>query len=226
MNQNFKYYILYAVLYGLVLLIGEGLYRILRLKPEWSRHFSHLAAGLLTLPYPWLFSSHWWVLLLAIQSSLILFITRTRGLIPSHHKTAGRSLGSYLFFVSVYLCYLVSYYLHRPHYFVFPILILSLSDVAAAIVGRHMGRKPAKFLKQLFAEGKTFAGSLAFFFSTFAIVTAAYYYYMQSELIHAMGLAFFISLATTITEAKSSRGSDNFFIPAITLIIMYIIDIK
>lgn len=224
MNQNFKYYILYAVLYGLILIIGEGLYRLLKLKPEWSRNFSHLTAGLLSLPYPWLFSSHWWVLLLAIQSSLILVITRTWRLIPSHHNSAGKSLGSYLFFLSVYLCYLASYYWHRPHYFVFPILVLSVSDVAAAIVGRHLGRKPAKFLKQLFSEGKTIAGSLTFFLSTFAIVTAAYYYYLQSELIHALGLAFLISVATTIVEARSSRGSDNFFIPAITLIIMYIID--
>ena len=225
MNNNIKYYILYAILYGLILLIGEGLYRILKLKPEWSRNFSHLAVGILSLPYPWLFSSHWWVLLLAIQSSLILYITRARGLIPSHHKTAGKSLGSYLFFASIYLCYMVSFYLHRPHYFVFPIGVLSVSDVSAAIFGRHFGSKPNGFFKQLFAEGKTFAGTLAFFFSAFVVVTVAYYYYMQTNMIFALGLAFLISMATAITEAKSSKGSDNFFVPAITLIIMYIIDI-
>ena len=225
MNNNFKYYILYAVLYGLILLIGEGLYRILKLKAEWSRNFSHLTVGIASLPYPWLFSSHWWVLLLAIQSSLILYITRARGLIPSHHKTAGMSLGSYLFFVSVYLCYMVSFYLHKPHYFVFPILVLSVSDVSAAIIGRRFGRKPTGFLKQLYAEGKTLAGTLAFFFSAFAVLTVVYYYYMQSDMIYAMGLAFLISMATAITEAKSSKGSDNFFVPAITLIIMVIAEL-
>ena len=225
MNYNIKYYILYAVLYGLILLIGEGLYRILKLKPEWSRNFSHLTVGIASLPYPWLFSSHWWVLLLAIQSSLILYITRAKGLIPSHHKTAGKSLGSYLFFVSVYLCYMVSFYLHRPHYFVFPILVLSVSDVSAAIIGRRFGKKPSGFLKQLFAEGKTFAGTLAFFFSAFAVITVTYYYYMQTNMIYAIGLAFLISMATSITEAKSSKGSDNFFVPAITLIIMYIAEL-
>jgi len=225
MNNNIKYYILYAVLYGLILIIGEGLYRILKLKPEWSRNFSHLAVGIISLPYPWLFSSHWWVLLLAIQSSLILYITRARKLMPSHHKTAGRSLGSYLFFASMYLCYLVSFYLHRPHYFVIPILVLSVSDVSAAIIGRHFGRKPTGFLKQLYAEGKTFAGTLAFFLSAIAVLTVAYYYYLQTDMIFAIGLAFLISMATAITEAKSSNGYDNFFVPAITLIIMYIFDI-
>ena len=119
---------------------------------------------------------------------------------------------------------MVSFYLHKPHYFVFPILLLSVSDVSAAIFGRHFGSKPIGFFKQLFAEGKTFAGTLAFFFSAWVVVTVAYYQYMQTDIIFAIGLAFLISMATAITEAKSSRGSDNFFIPAIMLIIMYIFD--
>ncbi len=225
MNYNFKYYILYAVLYGLILLIGEGLYRILKLKPEWSRNFSHLAVGIISLPYPWLFSSHWWVLLIAIQSSLILYITRARGFIPSHHMSAGKSMGSYLFFASLYLCFVVFSYLDKPQYFVFPILVLSVSDVSASIIGRYYGKKPTSSLKQFYAEGKTFAGTLAFFFSALAVLTLAFYYYMQTDMIHAIGLAFLISLATAITEAKSSKGYDNFFIPAIMLIIMYIIEI-
>ena len=56
-------------------------------------------------------------------------------------------------------------------------------------------------------------------------VVSCYYYYMETHIIYAIGLAFLISLATAITEAKSSKGYDNFFIPAITLIIMYIIDV-
>jgi len=100
-----------------------------------------------------------------------------------------------------------------------------VSDVSSAIIGRHFGRKPTGFLKRVFAEGKTFAGTLAFFFSAFAVLTLAYYHYMQTDMIFAIGLAFLISMATALTEAKSSKGSDNFFVPAITLIIMYIVDI-
>ncbi len=224
MNYNFKYYVIYAVLYGVILLAGEGMYRILKLKPEWSRNFSHLAAGIISLPYPWLFSSHWWVLALAIQSSLILYLSRARGLIPSHYKSAEESMGSYLFFASIYLCFLAFSYLGRPHYFVFPILILSVSDVSASIIGRYFGRKPSGFFKKLYAEGKTFAGTLAFFFSAFIVLTLAFYSYMQSGIIYAIGLAFLISLPTAITEAKSSKGYDNLFVPVIMLIIMYIID--
>jgi phytol kinase len=147
----------YAVLYGIILLIGEGLYRILNLKPEWPRNFSHLAVGIVSLPYPWLFSSHWWVLLIAIQSSAILYVTRRYGLIPSHHQSAGKSMGSYLFYISIYLCFIVSSYLDRPHFFVFPILVLSISDVAASIIGRYFGRNPRGSLKRLFAKDKTLA---------------------------------------------------------------------
>ena len=199
--------------------------RILKLKPEWSRNFSHLAAGIISLPYPWLFSSHWWVLLIAIQSSLILYITRARGLIPSHHNTAWESMGSYLFFASIYLCFVVSSYLDKPHYFVFPIMVLSVSDVSASVFGRYFGRKPSGFLKKLFAEGKTLVGTLAFFFSALVVLSLAFYYYLQFNIIYSIGLAFLISMATAITEAKGSKGYDNFFVPFITLIIMYINDV-
>ena len=63
------------------------------------------------------------------------------------------------------------------------------------------------------ADGSVFAGTLAFFFSAFAVLTVAYYHYMQTHIYTAIGLAFLISLATAITEAKSSKGFDNFFVP-------------
>ncbi len=225
MNYNLKFYIIYAVLYGVILLIGEGLYRIFKLKPEWTRNFSHLTVGIISLPYPWIFSSHWWVLLMAVQSSLILYITRATGLIPSHHKTSGKSAGSYLFFASIYLCFLVSFLSKKPHFFIIPILVLSISDVSASIIGRYFGRKPVGPLERFFAKGKTHAGTLGFFFSALVVLTVAYYYYMQTGIIYAIGVALVISLAASIAEGISNNGFDNFSVPVIVLFIMYLVDI-
>ena len=222
MNHSLKFYIIYAILYGIILLTGEGMYRLLKLKPEWSRNFSHLAAGLVSLPYPWIFSSHWWVLGLAIQSSAFLYLTRYMGWIPSHHQPVGRSLGSFLFFISLYLCYFASDQLHKPHFFVFPILVLSIGDVAASIAGRYYGKSPEGFLKHFFAKGKTLAGSMAFFFSAFGVVIVAYYSYMQTGIGYALVMALLISLASAMAEALSSNGYDNFFVPSIILFIMYL----
>jgi dolichol kinase len=222
MNINLKFYIFYAIVYGLILLIGEGSYRFMRVKPEWSRNFSHLAAGLVSLPYPWLFSSHWWVLLLAVQSSLVLFVTRNLNLFPSHHLAGPRSAGSYLFFASMYLCYLGSSYLKNPFYFILPILILSVSDVIAAIVGRIFGDPSRGLFGITTKENKTSAGSIGFFLSSMMIVVLAYTLYWQADLYDAFVMALLISVATTLTEACSTRGFDNIFIPAIALLVMYL----
>jgi dolichol kinase len=54
------------------------------------------------------------------------------------------------------------------------------------------------------------------------LVFGAYYYYLQAGFIYALGLALFISLLTAAVEAISSNGYDNFSVPSIMLIIMYL----
>ena len=222
MNVNLKFYIIYAILYGLILLIGEGSYRILRVKPEWSRNFSHLSAGLVTLPYPWIFTSHWWVLLLAIQSSLVLYLTRNFNLLPSHHLSGSRSTGSYLFFTSIYLCFLASFLMKNPFFFVLPMLVLSVSDVLAAIVGRTMGNPPKGIWGRILKDNKSLAGTLAFFLSSLITVILSYTFYLQTSFSYALGMALVISLAAALAEGLGSRGYDNFFIPVIVLLIMFL----
>jgi len=220
MNVNLKFYIIYAIVYGLILLIGEGSYRFLRVKPEWSRNFSHLAAGLISLPYPWIFTSHWWVLLLAVQSSVFLLLTRNLNLLPSHHLSDSRSAGSFYFFASLYICFLASSLLNNPFFFVLPMLVLSVSDVMAAMVGRTLGKPSKGIFSRVLRENKTRAGTIAFFVSSMIIVSMAYIYYLQVSFFYALMMALVISLITSLTEAVSIKGYDNFFIPLIALLIM------
>lgn len=222
MNDNVKYYIIYTILYGIILLIGEGLYRYLKVNPAWTRNFSHLTAGLVSLPYPWVFTSHWWVLLIAVQSSFILFGTRRYGFIPSHHRIAGNGVGSFLFFASIYLCFLVSFYTGQKFLFIVPILVLSISDVTASIVGRKLGKKPLNIMKRFVIANKTYAGSIAFFLSAMVVVFLLLYIYLDDDLFHASMMALVVSLAASITEAISPRGYDNFSVPLTTLIIMWL----
>lgn len=220
MNDNLKYYLAYTLIYGLILLVGEGSFRYLRVKPELSRNFSHLAGGLISLPYPWVFSSHWWVLLIAAQSTAVLFLTRKMNLFPSHHLKSSKSAGSYLFFASLYICFLTSFYMHNPLFFVLPVLVLSISDVMASVIGRNFGKRSLGLLNRISEESKTREGTLAFFSSTLIVVSIAYFYYLQANFLHAFAMATTISLTTAIAEASSRKGYDNFIIPIITLLIM------
>ena len=222
MNQNLIYYLVYAILYGIILLMGEGMYRYFNLPEGQTRNFSHLSAGLVSLAYPWVFTSHWWVLLLAAQSSAILLLTRSAGWFPSHHKSAGRSWGSPLFFVSLYLCFLAYTFTRDVIYFLLPVLILTFSDMLASMVGRNFGTPPPVPWRKWMAQGKTFQGSAAFLGSALCIAVMMFYltgrWTPGASLLAGTGLALF----TSVTEAVASRGYDNFFIPAITLIILFL----
>ena len=222
MNENLKYYLAYTVAYGIVLLIGAFMYRALKSGPAWPRNFSHLAAGIISLPYPWLFTSHWWVLALAVQSSLVLIVTRYLGWFSSHHKVAQRSLGSVLFFVSLYLCFLAYILLGQKELFVVPVLVLSFSDVSAAVVGRTKGTWPLARKKWSRKSDKTVAGSMAFFLTAMAVLLASLYYYLDLTFVHSLIMALVISLISTASEAISPLGTDNFSIPVVTLIIIYL----
>ena len=222
MNDNIKYYLLYAIAYGIVLLLGEAIYRLLKKGPSWSRSFSHLAAGLITIPFPWLFTSHWWVLILALQSSLVLYTTRRLGLLPSHHRIAGKSAGSYLFFLSIYLCFIASFQTGRKELFVVPLLVLSFSDVAAALVGRSFGKRTIQKRQPVDGTSKTIAGSTAFFITAVVVLFLSFYYYMQWNLASVIPMALLIALLATTAEAYSPHGIDNLSIPFTVLIIMQI----
>lgn len=215
MNENFKYYLAYALAYGIILLLGEVIYRLLKRGPSWSRSFAHLSAGLITLAFPWLFSSHWWILALAIQSSLVLWTTRKLSLFPSHHRIAGKSAGSYLFFTSVYICFLASSYTGRKELFLVPMLVLSFSDVAAALVGRTYG-------KRSIYKSKTIVGSIAFFITALPVLFLSYYYFLHWSLAGSICMTLLLAMLATTIEAYSPHGTDNFSVPFTMLIFMQI----
>jgi len=222
MNENFKYYLLYAIAYGIVLLLGEAIYRHLKEGPSLSRSFSHLAAGVISLPFPWLFTSHWWVLILALQSSMVLYTTRRLELLASHHRIAGKSAGSYLFFASIYLCFVASFVTERKELFVVPMLVLSFSDVAAAQVGRSFGKRTIQKRKSAGGTSKTYAGSTAFFITALVVLFLSFYYYMQWNLASTISMTLLLAILSTTIEAYSPYGTDNFSVPFTVLIVMQI----
>ena len=202
--------------------MGEGLYRYFHIPEAKTRNISHLSAGLVSLPYPWLFTSHWWVLLLAVQSSVVLVLTRSAGWFPSHHKSTGKSWGSPLFFASLYLCYLAYTLTQDLLFFLLPVLILTFSDMLASLAGRNFGKTPPAPWNKWMANGKTIQGSAVFLGSALCISCGVFYlsggWTLEAALFASAGIA----VLTTFTEALTSGEFDNLSIPAITLITMFL----
>jgi phosphatidate cytidylyltransferase/phytol kinase len=112
----------------LLLLIGitELLYRRFKIPAEASRKFLHVSGGLLCLFLPVFFSSHWWVLTLALLSFLLLLITYLNNMLHSVHKTKRYSIGSIIFPISAYFCFLTADMIDNNLFFFLPVSLLTI----------------------------------------------------------------------------------------------------
>ena len=72
--------IIFSVIYflgmALLLIFNEINYRRFQMKGEISRKFAHFVSTLAIIPFPYIFTSHWYVLILASIFAIVLFITQ------------------------------------------------------------------------------------------------------------------------------------------------------
>lgn len=128
---------------------------------------------------------------------------------------AGRaSWGEFWFAVSIALL-LLSPWSH-PVLYVVPLLILTLSDAFAAIVGRAWprGDLPWPF------EGKTLSGSAAFCVSAFLIAATVLAATTEIGVFRITQVSLTVATLATLIEAISRRGFDNFSVPAVAWLIL------
>src|SRR5918911_5165824 len=134
---------------------------------ELSRKLMHISLGLLTASFPWLFDDVWPVLVLCSIIVLWLLALRYLPALGSRlggviHAVERRSLGELYFPISAAVLFVVAQG-DRLLYCV-PILILTLADTAAALIGKQYGH-----WKYTTPEGtrKSAEGSVAFFMVAF-----------------------------------------------------------
>ena len=131
---------------------------------------------------------------------------------------AGRlSWGEVWFAVSIALLLLAS--TGHPLLYVVPLLLLTLSDALAAIVGRAwpLGRLPGPL------AGKTLSGSLAFLSSAFLVTATPRLAGSGIEPAAIVRIAFAVAILTTLAEALSGRGFDNLTVPATAWLTLFLV---
>ena len=144
----------YLVGISLLLVFNELNYRRLNIKGEFTRKFAHFTATLAVIPFPYIFTSHSYVLILASVFFAVLFITHKIKQLNSIHDIKRKSMGSYLLPVSIYLAFLISDLMDNKFIYILPMLILAVCDPMASTLGtnienyngkiRIFGRKLAK----------------------------------------------------------------------------------
>lgn len=198
----------------LALMLGMHAYRTVHpAGAELSRKVAHVGLGVLTLTFPWLFDQLWpalvtcaaiigWLALLRYSS---VVKAAAGGVIDSVGR---RSLGDVYFPVSVAVLFALAN--RDPILYCVPLVVLSLADTAAALVGSSYGH-----LKYTTPEGsrKSAEGSIAFLMVAFFCIHVPLLLFTTSGRAETLLIALILGLLVTLFEAIAWHGLDNLFIP-------------
>ena len=183
--------------------------------PELARKAIHVSLGLSCLVFPILFSHAWEGVLTCVLAIGVFALARGSlyvSLGAGLHRVKRRSHGEVYFAVSVGALFVLRD--AAPNAlgaaaFVLPVLVLTISDAAAALVGAHFGRR--RFV--VGESTKSWEGVAAFVATAFALsqFTLAIFSGLEPQQIALLSLM--VALAAAAIEALSTRGLDNLFIP-------------
>lgn len=204
------YSIVFLVLFGLT----EYLLRSRGWAAESTRTLVHALTGIISFTFPIFLDHLWQVSLLCLSFLVLLLINEKLHLFKSISGVKRKSYGSWLFALSVLMCF----YVFRVHssvlFFYLPLAIMAFSDPFASMIGARYPIVPIR----VFNHDKSLGGSLAFF--TMSILLCV----VPAILGHlSFGSIFIIALTATLVELISIRGWDNLTIPLIVIMNLIIL---
>lgn len=188
------------------------------LNAEVSRKLMHVIMGLVTLNLPWLFTKNWPVVSLALLTALALFGLKHSKLKDDLgqvlHAVKRSSYGDLAFPLAVATVFVLSQ--GNAVLYCIPILILTLADATAALIGLRYGS-----VHYQAAEGsKSVEGSIAFLGVTFNSVLLSLLIFTDIGKTESILIAFILGLLVMMLEAVSWAGLDNLFIPLASFLLL------
>lgn len=218
MNAQLLSLLVFLLLITVLMGISVLLHQRFRIPSEQSRKFMHVSGGILCLFLPLFFHSHWWVLILALIAFAVLLVTYVRKMLPAIHHTKRNSVGSVLFPVPVYVCFLIAELRHDNLYFWLPVSLLAICDTAAETGGHLWGART----RQFFGGQKTMAGTLSFGVTAIVVCTGWLYAGFHLPVEKVVVLTVMLTLFCSVAEVVTLYGWDNITIPASAIVILYL----
>ncbi|MCW8962574.1 MAG: hypothetical protein OQL16_02165 [Gammaproteobacteria bacterium] len=180
--------------------------------PEWVRKLLHILMGLMALTFPWIFEEPWPVWVLAVAAASGLFLLKFQKVLHAGfgtvvHGVERASLGEFYFPLSI----AVVFDLANGNWlmYVIPILILTLADATAALIGVRYGKLNYRSTDSV----KSVEGSVAFFLVTFFSVHVPLLLFSGIDPVNSLLVAMICGILVMLFEAVAWRGLDNLFIP-------------
>lgn len=203
----------------LVALIGvaEGLARYSTLPPEWSRKLVHLGGGLGCLLFPLLLDRATTVLLLAVLFGGGLWLAEQAGWLQCLCRVKRKSRGSVYYPFAIAILFRMTegqYGLYMS-----AVLVLTVADTAAALVGARFGR--IRYRTGGVDECKSLEGSVAFWVLAFlAVFLPLAWQSGAAGQWKALLSAFLAATLLTLVEAVSIGGRDNLYVPLLAAFLL------
>ncbi|MCC7142645.1 MAG: hypothetical protein IT349_11150 [Candidatus Eisenbacteria bacterium] len=203
-----------AAIVGAIFLLLLGLAELWRraLSPpaEWTRKFVHMSSGVLAGFFPWIFRTHWTLLVLGTAMVTIFTVGRRRGWFRAVLGVERSSSGERWFPVGVYLLNVIAR--EQPVFYLISLSALVVSDALAALLGTRYG-------EHHFPVGggrKSFEGSAVFLLTTFLGVHLPLLLLTDLGRTECVVIALQLALITTAFEAIAQHGNDNLIVPLAT----------
>jgi phytol kinase len=196
--------------------------------PELLRKILHVGMGLVAVAFPWLFDRLWPVLVLGVLSLGGMIALRTvKGLAGGVGTVVSGvqrvSLGELYFPLVIAIQWCL--YLHeggpseiRVLLYCIPLLLLTLADAVAALVGVNYGR-----WRYTTADGlKSTEGSFAFFLCAFLCVHVPLLLATDTGKVETLLIAVLLAWLATLFEAIAWGGLDNLVLPLVAHLLLRI----
>ena len=215
MHQPFGYALFILLAFILLVVIAHLLHTKLHVPVDSSRKFLHISGGMLALCMPLLLPTHWWVLGLCLLAFFLLLFTYLLNYLQGIHGTKRKSIGSIIFPVPVYICFLCSEIWNSNLLFYLPICLLTIADPIAEWGGKKWGH----LTKSFFNHQKTLAGTICFAIAAFVLsisITSAY----NRSLIGVLMISIAVPVVSGLSELISLKGWDNITVPLSSLLIL------
>ena len=196
----------------IVLAVTQKAGDIFGLRPELQRKIVHVLTGSYALVIPFAFQNRSVFLAFTGLSLIVLLLLRLpvfskEGVSSAIHSVERKSYGEVYLTIAVGLIFWFSD--GQMVLYVLPLLVLTLSDTAAALAGTRYGSKHF----EVNSGAKSWEGVTVFFLVTWIIALILLLLMTDIAPPNIVTLSFIIAAFSALVEADSWNGLDNLFVP-------------
>ncbi len=194
----------------LILVFSEYLSRSKGVHSELTRKLVHILVGIFVAFWPF-FLSWRQIQVLSLLFLIAVLVSIKLNIFNSIHAVSRNSIGEVLFAVVIGV---LAFICTNQWVFAAAMLHLSLADGLAAVIGLAYGEHNSY---RIMGRTKSLAGSLAFFFTSVAIM---FWYVSFSGAGNSAVAMFWLPVIATLAENLSGEGTDNLVIPLLVALVL------